>query len=72
MRSWCQREEAAGRLAWPMGRLYRTGNKTEWKKLMKKEQVNLVARKCRDNFGENIMRKMFSKEEEDKEDEEEV
>ena len=75
MRSWCQTDEAAGRLAWPMGRLYRTGNKTDWKKIMTKEHVNLVARLCREHFGENIMRKMFSreeKEEEEGEEEEEV
>ena len=59
MRLWCRSEEAAGRLDWPMWRLFRTGKKTDWKELVTKEQVSHVARMCRENFRENEERILF-------------
>lgn len=46
MRDWCQIKQQEKVLAWPMCRLYRTGSKTDWKKLMTRKQVELVRKLC--------------------------
>ena len=54
MRSMCRQELTAGRLIWPMERLFRSGSTTDWLSIMTTEEQEIVNQKIRENDFERI------------------